>query len=368
MITQGKSNFFADHYDWLVVGLGVLALLAGGGYFAMQLSIDAEADAAAAVQRVERMKPQETGVKPVEMTELDSAVKQVKAPDTLVEIDPIKASYLASEWRVKCKKCGKAIQGDIKLCEKCPACGEAQEKPVEVVLDADNDGLPDEWEKKFGFNPADPSDAAKDFDNDGFTNLEEFEAKTDPVDRKDHPDYLDSLKIQLPLKETTLPFVFRRADKIPAGYRLTFFDSTSESAVDKRKKGANVTAVIGEEIGKTGFVVKGYTPKSEKRERKGMAGKVEVDVSEAVVERVKDKKCVTLVVQPKGLKYAAVDVQATLVYERNGVRNFEVVPGSELDLNGKKYVVKAVVQKGKKAEVTIADAVTQKERILASLD
>ncbi len=40
--------------------------------------------------------------------------------------------------------------------------------------DADNDGLPDEWEKTHGLNPADPQDATTDNDNDGYTNIEEF--------------------------------------------------------------------------------------------------------------------------------------------------------------------------------------------------
>ena len=40
--------------------------------------------------------------------------------------------------------------------------------------DADNDGIPDEWETKRGLNPQDPSDAGKDRNGDGYTNLEEY--------------------------------------------------------------------------------------------------------------------------------------------------------------------------------------------------
>jgi hypothetical protein len=40
--------------------------------------------------------------------------------------------------------------------------------------DADDDGMPDEWEKKHKLNPNDASDAVKDRDNDGYTNIEEF--------------------------------------------------------------------------------------------------------------------------------------------------------------------------------------------------
>lgn len=40
--------------------------------------------------------------------------------------------------------------------------------------DSDRDGLPDGWEKAAGLNPSDPSDAARDRDRDGYTNLEEW--------------------------------------------------------------------------------------------------------------------------------------------------------------------------------------------------
>ncbi len=46
--------------------------------------------------------------------------------------------------------------------------------------DADGDSIPDEWETQYGLDPNDPSDAAKDPDGDGATNLEEFQNGTYP--------------------------------------------------------------------------------------------------------------------------------------------------------------------------------------------
>jgi hypothetical protein len=41
--------------------------------------------------------------------------------------------------------------------------------------------MPDAWERKYGLNPTDASDALLDQDNDGLTALEEYEAGTIPL-------------------------------------------------------------------------------------------------------------------------------------------------------------------------------------------
>ena len=55
--------------------------------------------------------------------------------------------------------------------------------------------MPDSWEIENGLDPNDPSDAALDSDNDGLTNLEEFEfyntygTSTDPNNSDTDNDY-----------------------------------------------------------------------------------------------------------------------------------------------------------------------------------
>jgi len=49
------------------------------------------------------------------------------------------------------------------------------------VNDRDNDGMPDWWEEKYGFNPESPFDAENDKDGDGYTNLKEYQIGTNPV-------------------------------------------------------------------------------------------------------------------------------------------------------------------------------------------
>ena len=52
--------------------------------------------------------------------------------------------------------------------------------------DADNDGMPDEWEMKHGLSPNDAGDSAQDKDNDGYTNVEEYLNRTDPTEFVDY--------------------------------------------------------------------------------------------------------------------------------------------------------------------------------------
>jgi pectate lyase len=53
--------------------------------------------------------------------------------------------------------------------------------PATPCVDSDHDGMPDAWEQKYGFNPNDPSDASKDANGNGYTNIEEFLNGTDPL-------------------------------------------------------------------------------------------------------------------------------------------------------------------------------------------
>ena len=367
MITRaGSKGFFAAHYDWLAVGVGVIALGVGIAFYVSALGEDPDEAAAEAVARIDRANSEKTGVTAIDMSAFQSATSLVRKPVLLSDVGERTESFLASERRVLCK-CGKAISGDVKLVPACPYCGEKQEEEKKVVLDADGDGLPDEWEKKYGLNVNDASDANADSDNDGFTNLEEYAAKTNPKDPKDHPDYLDSLAVVLPLKETYMPFVFRKATKIPSGWRCEFFAPTRTD--DYGRKGATLTAVIGEEIADTGFVLKGHEAKTAKKAIKGGEGLTKtVDASEVVVVRKSDGKQITLVVQEgKQVKPAPVDVQATLRYERGTVKTFEVTPGAEITLNGTKYRISGIKAAGKGAKVTVENVLSGKSRTLEAL-
>ena len=230
------------------------------------------------------------------------------------------------------------------------------------MVDADGDGLPDDWEKKYGLDPT-RNDANEDKDGDGFTNAEEYAAGTDPSDRNSHPDYLDSLKVVLPLKETVLPFYLRSYMKTPSGMKLEFFDPKRRN--DYGKNGYRYSVLVGGEIGDTGFTAKSFEQKEKKVKIKGSNVERSVDVSAATLVRKKDGKEIPLALDEKR---KPVDVKATLEFSRGETKTFSVTVGDTIDLYGSKYKVVDVKSVGKGAKVALEDALLGKIRTIETLE
>ena len=339
---SGKGSFLAAHYDWVAAGVGVLAVAAAAAYCFLGGSVEDEIDEVTA--RIGG-RGSAAAVAVADTAGYAAATNATKAKAHANLVTAKAAGFFASGKRLRCGNavCGRATpeKFDSEKNLVCAFCGFTQEvAKAAVVLDADGDG---------------------------FTNLEEFEAKTDPTDPKDHPDPLNWLTLTPPLKETYMPFVFLAANQIPSGWRCEFFDAKQKD--DYGRAGRTLTAVIGEEIGKSGYVLKAYEKKSVKRAIKGSVNQREVDVSEVVVERKRDGKQVTLVqAENRRAKPAPVDIQATLSFAREGGRTFEVVPGAELTLCGAKYLIREIKAEGKRVKVVIEDVATSRRRVLEALE
>jgi len=360
MISRNSGGgFFAAHWDWIVAAAGVVALVGGVVLFTMSGNGDPEENAANVVRRLKSAKRSDTGVKPVDMSTYERALQFAVKPLQIAEVEKTGGNFLASERRVFCKFCKKPIKDGSKT---CPFCGEAQPEPEKVALDTDGDGLPDDWEKKYGLDPL-TADADADPDGDGFTNAEEYAAGTDPSDRNSHPDYLDSLKVVLPLKETVLPFYLRSYMKTPAGMKLEFFDPKRRN--DYGKNGYRYSVLVGEAIGDTGFTVKSFEQKEKKVKIKGSNVERSVDVSAATLVRKKDGKEIPLALDEKR---KPVDVKATLEFSRGETKTFSVTVGDTIDLYGSKYKVVDVKSVGKGAKVALEDALLGKIRTIETLE
>jgi hypothetical protein len=88
---------------------------------------------------------------------------------------PVQEASLPS---VFCETCGGENLGNASICKHCGSLIE----PV-IREDTDKDGMPDDWEIKYSFDPKDPSDAHEDADGDSVDNLNEYLRGNNP--RKD---------------------------------------------------------------------------------------------------------------------------------------------------------------------------------------
>lgn len=356
---QGK-NFAAAHWDWLAA-LGGIAVLALSVVFNFVL---AEDPAGEDVSAPGSKKP--APVAKVSLDPLDDDLESAREPAKLAEIPGDKRSFLASGLRVFCapgdpaagKSCGLPIPFGL---EKCPICGTPQKKEEAPTFDTDGDGMPDDYEKKHGLDPADSADANGDADGDGFTNLEEFEAGTSPSDPASHPDYIDSLKLELPLKQTYTDLIFTGANKTPSGMKLNFKDPKRINDYDR----GIYSVYAGSAVGKSGFTAKAYEPKTRKEKLVGGGMEKTVDVSEAVLVRDRDQKIVRLV---KDKRKTPTDVQAKIVFDRGGRKEFLVVPGQEFEVNGQKFTVSAIEKVARGAKVSVEDPKSGKKRTIEALE
>ena len=355
---NSEGGFFAAHWDWLVAGAGLAALAVGVVMFVTSGGTDPDENAGDMVRRLMADKKSETGVKPVEMAQFERTLQLASKPPVVAEVAADGGSFLVSPKRVFCALCHKPIPGDAK---KCPLCKGDQPEPEKVALDTDGDGLPDDRETKYGLDVT-QNDADADKDGDGFTNAEEYAAGTDPSDKKSHPDYFDSLKLVMPLKETYLPFYLRSYMKTPAGMKLEFFDPKRRN--DYGKSGYRYSVLVGEPVGDTGFVAKGFEQKERKQKIPGSNVERSVDVSEATITRKSDGK--TLVVSLVE-KRTPVETQATIAFSRGEPSEFTATAGKTFKLYESTYKVIDIKSVGKGAKVTIEDPLG-KIRTLEAVD
>ncbi|MCR5413175.1 MAG: hypothetical protein K6F50_00415 [Kiritimatiellae bacterium] len=379
------KNFFEAHWDWLIAGAGVciaaLVFLLTGG----EDEVASDNFTTGPGQKIDK----------IDMAHYESASTAFANPPQLEEIDGAKSSFLAAGLRVFCspaaagaKGCGMPIPFSKVSGYKCPYCGQIQREEEKPTEDHDSDGMPDDWENKYGFNPLDSSDADLDPDDDGFTNLEEFQAGTNPKDGKSHPDYLEDLKLSQTLNKVDMPFVFSKwLYRTPAGdNKVQFKFTNSEAAKELRKKFPNGMDVVVDKTGSseikglysymgrsseetTGFAVKTYHQQEVESKAKGSAQKTKRMERKVVVVRMSDGKEVTLV---EGSKAPPLELKATVVFDRiasKGTQEFPVVDGGEFEINGNKYKVEKIEKlDGDNFQVTVESVSSGEKRTIIALE
>lgn len=170
----------------------------------------------------------------------------------------------------------------------------------------------------------------------------------------------DGISVCKPLKVEYLPFSLRAVTKIPNGWRAQFVQHGVKDALGRSNN--VLSAVVGEEIGETGWMFKAYDHKKTRREIAGAAGLYKtVDVSEVAVVRQADGKVVNLLIGRPEAR-VPVGIKASLVLCGNdGSKNRIVAePGTSFRVDGVKFVVEDITT----SSVTIKDTSSGSTKIL----
>jgi hypothetical protein len=180
-VTTRKTNWLKQNYEKLLLVVILLLLLCSAVFLVWQVKQTTD-EQAIAPPPVQFAKAQSE-----DLAQLAQRLDVLTHSNAMV----VKLGVMGDERRVACinPKCGKPIPYEAKECPYCSTKQPDDDKGLDLG------GITDDWKKKHNFEVDDPMVANADPDKDGFTNLEEFRAGTDPLDLKSHPDVASKLRI-----------------------------------------------------------------------------------------------------------------------------------------------------------------------------
>jgi hypothetical protein len=171
--------------------------------------------------------------------------------------------------------------------------------------------VPNEWLEQFGLPIADADVLKQDPDDDGFTNLDEWLARTNPMDQSVHPEYVTKLKMKSFVSQ---PFRMVFASWVGDTYAINAIDL----------KGPTQFLKVGDIIRGTEFKIVKFSEKS----ALNRFGTI-VDVSELLLEHKTTKDQLTLIKEKTAISPESV---ANLIYGWGPVREFSVRKDQEFSL------------------------------------
>ncbi len=163
--------------------------------------------------------------------------------------------------RKECPGCGEMVSSKL---DECPFCN--------YQFDTDEDGMPNTWEKRYGLNAHDANDAYLDKDGDTFTNVMEYQEKTNPNDPMSKPEQenpIGHFKL-LRIYKKTLDLLFDGYMHLPDGSHSFVINFGSSTHFKK----------IGENI--SGYTIINFEKKIVKADRDGV--EVNNDVSVLIMQ------------------------------------------------------------------------------------
>lgn len=351
--TSAFAAFVTRFYDKVIALAAVLTLLVAIGTLVIGQRRGA-AEEQAYLARIDALKPAHPTLEPISLVTHSNALRQLAAPYRIA-IDPGRsAGFFVPESRVWCanRNCLKPIP---LASTNCPFC--QTEQPVDPITrkdyDGDGGGIPDQWENTYGLDPLKADDDIKDSDGDGFNNLAEFKAGTDPLDPKSHPDRLGLLRVAK-IEVAKLPIKFMAVIKMPNGNRIQM------NVLDPGAVRPNSYFVVTNQmIGKTDFKLLRYIETTDKR-----ISPVTKTLMDFTIQKVQIGRGGKVITLGLGEDASESDYKITFVQTLDGT-SFETAGDGEFTLDGKRFRVIAVDNQA--ASVVLRNDADQKETTVPKL-
>jgi len=192
--------------------------------------------------------------------------------------------------------------------------------------------VPNEWLEQFGLPIADADVLDQDPDGDGFTNLDEWQAHTNPMDRNSHPEYYTKLKLKSAAEE---PFRLIFSSWMGDTYQINTIDFKKPTQFLK----------VGDTIKGTRFKIAKFLKKYEPNKYG-----TNVDVSELTLEQEETKQQLTLVKEKVAISPESV---ATFVYTWGGRQEFQVRKDQEFSLKPQEQIKYKLIDIGSTKAVIV---------------
>jgi hypothetical protein len=204
---------------------------------------------------------------------------------------------------------------------------EAPEKAIDLMKDpAVHPPIPNSWWVEHRLDPGFADSPAKDPDQDGFSNLEEFNAKTDPNDFKSTPPLIAKLMY---VKDESLTWVLRPGYGGEGKFPFTYRDSKSQT---NKTDAANMIGPGDLFFAKAPMMNRFKFLGSEIRKEIVKATKMEKDITIVRVEDQRPNKLGTIYEIPSPLSEDRMNEHVK--YDRTAVFSLEAI-----GLNGKEFKV-----------------------------